>query len=182
MIFKPCSLDGAWVIEIEPISDERGFFSRIVCRKEFKKNGINTNFVQENISWNRLKGTLRGLHYQIFPYEEDKLVRVTSGAIYDVIVDLRVNSKTYGKWFGVELSALNRKQLYIPKGFAHGFQTLEPNTELLYQMTAFFHPESSKGIRWNDNILNIQWPLNVIENDRSLLSNADANLPYWGKE
>ncbi len=177
MKFSPVCLEGAWLIDTEPHQDNRGCFSRTVCSEQFKKHKLNCNFVQQSISWNLYKSTLRGLHFQIHPYEEDKLVRVTRGSIFDVIVDIRFKSHTYGKWFGVELSADNYKQLYIPKGFAHGFQTLEDKTEVFYQMTEPFEPSAPRGIRYDDEQLNIDWPLSVDVSDRSKISEADLSLP-----
>ena len=150
MIFKETKLKGAYIIELELLEDERGFFARSFCIDEFKKNGIDFNIVQCNISYNKEKGTLRGMHYQIAPYEEAKIVSCIRGAIYDVIIDLRQESPIYCKWFAVELSAKNYKILYIPKGFAHGFQTLEDDTVVFYQMSEFFHPECTRGVRWDD--------------------------------
>jgi len=178
LIFTEIPLAGAYTLDIEPRADERGFFARTVCRDEFAKFGLDAGFVQQSISWNPLAGTLRGLHYQAPPHAEDKLVRVTRGAIFDVIVDLRATSPTRGKWFGVELSAENRRQLHIPKGFAHGFQTTAAETEVLYEMTVPFHPDASRGIRWNDPDFGIDWPLPVNVEDRARLSAADANLPF----
>lgn len=179
MIFSELPLAGAWLIDIERLDDPRGFFARTVCVEEFEKQGLSANFVQQSISFNCLRGTLRGLHYQIPPYEEDKLVRVTHGSIFDVIVDIRPESPTYGKWYGVELSEQNRRQLYIPQGFAHGFQTLQDKTEVLYQMTTSFKPNASRGIRWDDPTLGINWPLPVNVIDPAKLSIADTNLPFW---
>jgi dTDP-4-dehydrorhamnose 3,5-epimerase len=149
MIFTETRLKGAFIIEPEKLDDERGFFARTYCQKEFKDHGLNPVVAQCNISFNRVKGTLRGLHYQIAPYEEAKLVYCTKGAIYDVIIDLRASSLTFKKWFGVDLTAENRRMLYIPEGFAHGFQTLEDDTEVFYQMSEFYNPEYARGIRWN---------------------------------
>ena len=136
MKFIETELKGAFLINPEPLEDERGFFARTWCRKEFEQHGLNPDWVQCNISYNKRKGTLRGMHYQIAPYAEAKLVRCTMGAIYDVIIDLRPDSKTYRQWISAELSAENRKMIYIPQGFAHGFQTLVDNTEVFYQMSA----------------------------------------------
>lgn len=158
MIFKETRLKGSYVIEIEPIRDERGFFSRAWCKDEFDKNGLNSNLVQSNLSYNKKKGTLRGMHYQLIPYEEAKLVRCVKGAIYDVIIDLRKNSPTYKQWIGVELTESNGKALYVPEGFAHGFQTLEDETYVFYQVTERYTPGAEMGIRWNDSQFNIQWP------------------------
>lgn len=168
MIFVETPLRGAYVVELEKHEDERGFFARSWCAQEFSSKGLDTQLVQCNVSFNKLKGTLRGLHYQLPPYAETKLVRCTSGALYDVIVDLRAESPTFLKWFGVELAAKNYRMLYIPKRFAHGFQTLEDGTEIFYQMTEFYTPDASRGIRWNDPRLGIVWP----EADRTI-SNKD---------
>lgn len=179
MIFSTTPLEGAWIIDNEPIEDYRGFFARSVCKKEFYMHGLNAEFVQQSVSFNKKKGTLRGLHYQKKPYEEDKLVRVTRGSIFDVIVDIRKESISYGKWFGIELSEYNNRQIYIPKGFCHGFQTLNDNTEVLYQMTTEFCPDSSRGIRWNNPDFNIDWPFLTHVEKEEYMSYADQNLPFW---
>ena len=159
MIFTATSLEGkSFIIDIEPYEDFRGIFARTVCRDEFEQHGLNADFVQQSTSFNSKAGTLRGMHWQIGDYAEEKLVRVTRGAVFDVIVDIRPESKTFRKWFGVELSEHNRRQLYIPAGFAHGFQTLEPNTEVLYEMTSRYNLEASRGFAWNDPAINIEWP------------------------
>lgn len=158
MIFTETPLSGAFIVAPEFRNDKRGFFARTWCKEEFALQHLDTRLVQCNISFNRLQGTLRGLHYQSFPYPETKLVRCTMGAIYDVIVDLRVESATYKKWFGTELSASNRRSLYVPAGFAHGFLTLVNETEVFYQMSEFHHPEFSRGVRWNDPSVAICWP------------------------
>jgi dTDP-4-dehydrorhamnose 3,5-epimerase len=159
MRFIETKLKGAYVVEIETIHDPRGFFARSWCQQEFIDRGLNPNLVQCNISFNLKKGTLRGMHYQEKPYEEAKLVRCTRGSVYDVIVDIRPNSSTFKTWLSIDLSAENRKMLYIPEGFAHGFQTLEDNTEVFYQMSDFYRPDSAKGIRWNEPAIAIAWPL-----------------------
>jgi len=159
MRFIETELKGAYIIEIEIIEDERGFFSRTFCQKEFEEHGLNPRIAQCNISYNKKKGTLRGLHYQAAPYEEAKIVSCTRGTIYDVIIDLRPDSPTYCQWFAVELSDENYKMLYVPEGFAHGFQTLEDNTVVFYQMSEFYNPESARGIRWDDPVFGIKWPL-----------------------
>ena len=156
------NLKGVYIIELEMIEDERGFFARTWCQREFQKCGINPKLVQCNISFNRKKGTLRGMHYQAAPCEEAKLVRCTMGAIYDVIIDLRPDSETFKQWVTVELTAENRKMLYIPGGFAHGFLTLIDNTEVFYQMSEFFAPEYARGVRWNDPAFRINWPEKVV--------------------
>jgi len=158
MIFIETKLKGAFIIEPEPLGDERGFFARTFDQKEFEAHGLNPRVMQCNISFNKKKGTLRGMHYQIAPYQEAKLVCCTKGAIYDVALDLRLDSPTLKQWIAVELTAENRRMLYIPEGFAHGFQTLEDNTEVFYQMSEFYHPESAKGVRWNDPAFGIVWP------------------------
>lgn len=159
VIFRPTTLSGAFVIEPEKHEDERGFFARSFCKTEFEAHALNPQTVQCNISFNRRKGTLRGMHYQIAPFAEAKLVRCTAGAIYDVIIDLRPGSATYKQHFGETLSAENYKMLYIPEGFAHGFQTLQDNSEVFYQMSEFYSPEHSRGVRYNDPTFGIAWPI-----------------------
>jgi len=173
MIFTETKLQGAYVVDLEPFQDERGFFARTWCKKEFETNGLNAKLAQCSTSFNKKRGTLRGMHYQAAPYEEAKLVRCTMGAIYDVIVDIRKDSKTYLKWFACDLAAQNRRMLYVPKGFAHGFQTLEDNSEVFYQMSEFFHPEHSRGIRWNDPAVAVKWPL-----AEPILSPKDRSYPF----
>jgi dTDP-4-dehydrorhamnose 3,5-epimerase len=172
MKFLPTKLPGVWIVDLEKHEDERGFFARTWCRREFEEHGLNPNLVQSSVSFNRKKGTLRGMHYQIAPHAESKLIRCTRGAIYDVAVDLRMTAPTYKKWIAVELTAKNSRALYIPEGFAHGFQSFEDNTEVFYQMSEFYQPECSRGIRWNDPALNIQWPI-----ANPFLSDRDYNLP-----
>jgi len=161
MIFTEVKLKGAFIIEPERVEDERGFFARAWCQEEFAKHRIHLHLVQCSISFNRKKGTLRGMHYQCPPHSEAKLIRCTMGAIYDVILDLRSESTTYGRWVSVELSAENRRMIFIPEGMAHGFLTLVDGTEVFYQMSEFYHPESSRGVRWNDPAFGIEWPLPV---------------------
>jgi dTDP-4-dehydrorhamnose 3,5-epimerase len=158
LVFVETALRGAFLIDLEPSSDERGFFARTWCRREFQAQGLETNLAQCSVSFNARAGTLRGLHYQAPPCEEVKIVRCTSGALFDVIVDLRPESPTYTNHYSVTLSSLNRRMLYVPRGFAHGFQTLEDNTEVFYQMSEFFEPEYSRGVRWNDSAFGIVWP------------------------
>jgi len=175
MRFIPTHLAGAYLIEPEPISDERGFFARTWCRNEFADKGLNPNLVQCNISYNKVRGTLRGMHYQKAPHAEAKLVRCTQGAVYDVIIDLRSDSNTFTQWFGVELTAENRKALYVPEGFAHGFITLKDDTEVLYQMSEFFHAEFAAGLRWDDPAFSIRWPIDVkVISERDLAYSAFA--------
>jgi dTDP-4-dehydrorhamnose 3,5-epimerase len=173
VIFKETRLKGVYIIEVERLQDERGFFVRTFCREEFEKHGLNSSVAQCNISYNHKKGTLRGLHYQIAPYSEAKLVICIAGSIYDVIVDLRSDSTTYCQWMALELTARGRRRmLYIPEGFAHGFQTLEDDSEVFYQMSEFYAPEYARGIRWNDSAFGIQWP-----EDQRILSDRDRNYP-----
>ena len=158
MIFVETPLQGAYVIEMEKREDERGFFARSWCAREFAAKGLEHDLVQCNVSFNKRKGTLRGLHYQIPPHAEVKLIRCTKGSLLDVIVDLRKDSPTFLKWFAVELTAINYRMFYIPKLFAHGFQTLEDETEIFYQMSSFYEPAASRGLRWDDPRLGINWP------------------------
>lgn len=171
MKFVETPLAGAFVVELESLTDERGMFARSFCRQEFRERGLDPAVAQCNVSYNAKRGTLRGLHYQAPPHEEAKLVRCTRGAIWDVIVDLREASPTRLRWHSVELTENNRSALYIPRGFAHGFQTLAAEAEVLYQMSELYHPECARGIRWNDPALGIRWPLAdpiVSERDRGL--------------
>jgi dTDP-4-dehydrorhamnose 3,5-epimerase len=161
MRFTGTAIRGAFIVEPELIEDERGFFSRLWSEEEFAKQGLTPRVVQCNTSFNKRRGTLRGMHYQVSPHEEAKLVRCIKGAIYDVIVDLRTDSESFHKWIAVELTAQNRRMLFIPAGCAHGFQTLEDDTEVTYQMSEYYHPESACGLRWNDPALGIDWPLEV---------------------
>lgn len=174
MKFEETPLKGAYIIHPQPIKDNRGFFARTWCEKEFEKYGLSTDLKQCNISFNKRKNTLRGMHYQQEPYEEIKLVRCTRGSIYDVIIDLRPNSKTFKKWFAINLTSENRLMLYVPKGFAHGFQTLKDNTEVFYQMTEFYHPEFSIGVRWNDPAFQVKWILKD-----PIISEKDRNFKLW---
>ena len=173
MIFKETKLRGAYIIEPELIEDERGFFTRIWSQAEFASRGLNPKLVQCNNSWNKQTGTLRGMHYQIQPHEEAKLVRCGAGAIYDVIVDLRRDSPTWGEWLGLELTSRNRLMVYVPEGFAHGFQTLEDDTEVFYQVSEYYYPESARGVRWDDPAFGIQWPLGI-----SVISERDRSHPF----
>ncbi len=172
MILTETKLPGAYLIDIEKREDERGFFARSWCQKEFEAHGLVPRVTQANISFNKYKGTLRGMHYQAAPFAETKLVRCTRGAIYDVIVDLRPDSPTCMQWLGVELTAENYKMLYVPEGFAHGFQTLIDNTEATYQVSQFYTPEAEGGLRYNDPTFNIDWPLEV-----QVISDKDRNWP-----
>jgi len=167
--FIETKLKGPYIIEPELLEDERGFFARTFCHREFEAHGLNPKLVQCSISYNRRKGTLRGMHYQDSPMAEDKLVRCTNGAIYNVIIDLRPDSSTYCQWVAVELNANNRRMLYIPGGFANGFQTLEDDTEVFYQMSEFHAPEFERRVRWDDPAFGIEWHLDtkiISEKDR----------------
>jgi dTDP-4-dehydrorhamnose 3,5-epimerase len=175
MIFTPTTLENATVIDLERHEDERGFFARSWCRREFEAHGLEPDLVQCDISFNLRKGTLRGMHYQIGPHEEAKLVRCTRGALYDVAVDLRRDSPSYKKSLGVVLSAENRRMLYVPKGFAHGFLTLKDGTEVFYQMSDYYAPESQRGFRWNDPAFAIAWPAEV-----RFMSERDRAYPDFG--
>src|SRR5579864_7054776 len=170
VIFRETRLKGAYVIEPEKRQDDRGFFARSFCMREFLEHNLNPNTAQCNISFNRKKGTLRGMHYQAAPFGECKLVRCTQGAIYDVIIDLRPNSPTFKQHVAEALAANEHKILYVPQGFAHGFQTLEDNSEVFYQMSEFYSPEHARGVRWNDPAFAISWPVSepiMIERDRN---------------
>jgi dTDP-4-dehydrorhamnose 3,5-epimerase len=170
MIYHETPLPGAYVIELEKRGDDRGFFARAFCQREFADRGLISNFVQVNNSLSAQKGTLRGLHYQLAPKAETKLVRCTCGTLWDCILDLRPDSPTFGKWHAEELSAGNRKMLYVPKGFAHAFLTLADNTEAFYFTDEFYAPDWERGVRWNDPAFDIRWPM-----PPSVLSDKDAN-------
>lgn len=170
MIFEETAIPGAFELQIEPHTDERGFFARSWCQEEFESHKLNPALAQCNISFNARKGTLRGMHYQAPPYAEAKVVRCTWGAIYDVVLDLRPESPAFKNWIAVTLTAEKRNMVYVPEGCAHGFLTLEDNSEVFYQMSEFYNPESARGVRWNDPAFRISWPgeIEVIsERDRS---------------
>jgi dTDP-4-dehydrorhamnose 3,5-epimerase len=171
--FSEASIRGAFIIQPEILEDDRGFFARTWCQREYATRGLNHRLVQCSISFNSAKGTLRGMHYQAAPQEEAKLVRCTMGAIYDVIIDLRPGSPTFRQWIAIELTASNRKMLYIPEGVAHGFQTLVDNVEVFYQMTEFYYPESARGVRYDDPAFGISWPLTVTK-----VSRRDLSWPF----
>jgi dTDP-4-dehydrorhamnose 3,5-epimerase len=172
MIFTETMLKGAFLIEPERLHDERGFFARTWCQREFEAHGLCTPWVQCNISFNKQKGILRGMHYQVAPYAETKLVRCTMGAIYDVIIDLRPESPTFKCWAGEELTAANRRMLYIPEGFGHGFQALADDTEVFYQMSEFYAPEYARGVRWDDPTFKVSWP-----DSKRIISPRDRDFP-----
>lgn len=171
MKFTETYLKGAYEIEIDKHHDDRGFFGRAWCLDEMKNFNLNTNHVQTNFSYSIEKGTIRGLHFQRTPYRETKLLRCTKGSVFDVIIDLRPDSKTFGKWFGTELSEKNHKMIYVPENFAHGFVTLEDNSEVYYMVTEFYNKESEIGIRWDDPSFNINWPIGI-----KVVSEKDKNL------
>jgi dTDP-4-dehydrorhamnose 3,5-epimerase len=172
MIFTETKLKGAFILELERLEDERGFFARAWCQREFVNHGLTPQLVQCSVSFNHKRGTLRGMHYQIAPHEEARLVRCTRGAIYDVIIDLRPDSPTFAHWLAVELSEENRRMLYVPEKFANGFQTLRDDSEIFYQMSEFYAPECARGIRWNDPAFAIKWP-----EGHGVLSDRDRNYP-----
>ncbi len=176
MLFTETRLKGAFVVEPEKHEDDRGFFARSWCHDEFEAHGLNPAIAQCNISFNLQKGTLRGMHYAAPPFEEAKLVRCTAGAVYDVIIDLRRDSATYKQHVGEVLSARNYRMMYVPEGFAHGFQTLEDNTEVYYQMSQFYSPGHARGVRYNDAAFGIEWPIGnpvMLDRDRTYPDFAD---------
>jgi dTDP-4-dehydrorhamnose 3,5-epimerase len=176
MVFSITPIEGALIIDIEPHYDKRGFFARTFCPREFAAAGLQFNIFQGNISYNKKKGTVRGLHYSIPPAAESKVVRCIRGAIYDVIIDLRLDSPTYLNHFGLELSAKNRRALYVPELVAHGFQTLCNDTEIYYEIDEYYKPELQLGVRYNDPLLNISWPLPV-----EVISEQDKQWPFLQK-
>lgn len=175
MIFEKTKLNDAYIIRPELLEDDRGFFTRAWCQKEFEAHGLVSNFVQCNLSYNKKRGTLRGMHYQKNPHEETKLVRCTAGSIIDVIIDIRPVSSTFSQWLSVELSAENRIMLYVPRGFAHGYVTLVDNAEVFYQVSEFYTPGVEGGIRWNDPYFKINWP--IVED--LVISKKDNSWPDY---
>jgi dTDP-4-dehydrorhamnose 3,5-epimerase len=178
MRFTPTLLDGACIVDIEPVEDERGMFARSWCPEQFSRQGLDPRIAACNISFNRAAGTLRGLHYQAPPHEEAKLVRCTAGAIFDVIVDIRPASSTFRKWFGIELTAQNRTSLYVPAGFAHGFQTLEDSSEVFYIMSTPYVHDAARGVRWDDPAFAIEWP----PADQRVISPRDLSFDDFALE
>jgi dTDP-4-dehydrorhamnose 3,5-epimerase len=174
MIFKETPLQGAYVIDLEKREDGRGFFSRVWCGNEFEAHGLVSRVVQGNTSFNKVKGTLRGMHYQIAPHIETKAIRCIEGAIYDVIIDLRPDSPTYKKWFGVELTAENRTMLYVPGNFAHGFITLQDNSEVFYLVSEYYAPACERGVRYDDPTFAIAWPAQI-----EVISEKDRTWPDY---
>ena len=174
MIFTETKLKGAYIIDVKRLEDERGFFGRSFCQKEFNEYGLRPNVYQTNVSFNKYKATLRGMHMQLAPHTETKLVRCTKGSIWDVIVDLRKDSPSYLEWIGVELTAESYRMLYVPENFAHGFITLQDDTDVTYQVSQFYTPSSERGFRWNDPSFNIQW---IIE--PKIISDKDRSHPLF---
>jgi len=174
MIFTPLDLEGAYLIELDKKEDDRGFFARYYCEEEFKQHNLNTNWVQMNNSFSKDKGTLRGLHFQYPPHSEVKLIRCFKGAIWDVMVDVRKNSKTYGQWYGTELSEDNRKMLYIPQGFAHGFISLTNDSEILYMVSSPYAGQAEGTLPWNDKFHQIEWPIAP-----NIISEKDQKAKDW---
>ena len=174
MIFTETKLKGAYVIDLERVTDERGFFARRWCAKEFSSHELSSVIVQANVGHSAKRGTIRGMHFQFAPYAEVKVVHCSRGALFDVIVDLRDGSLTRGQWVGVELTADNGRMLYVPEGFAHGYQTLEDKTDLVYQTSQFYAKDAARGVRYNDPAFGIVWPLPV-----SIVSSGDANWPDY---
>jgi len=172
MKFNPSSLSGVWLVELELRQDERGFLARTYCEQEFGAQGLNTRWPQCNLTLTKKRGTIRGMHYQAEPKPEIKLIRCSAGAVYDVVVDVRSGSRTFGRWESFELTAENRRMLYVPGGFAHGFQCLSDNCELFYQMSESYFPELARGLRWNDPQAAIAWPIS-----NPVVSERDRNLP-----
>ena len=174
MIFTPTPIAGAYVIDVEMHEDERGWFARTFCADEFRNHGLNAALAQCSLSYNRRRGTLRGMHYQAAPHEEAKLIRCTRGIIYDVIIDLRAKSGSMGRWFGIELDANTHREIYVPEGCAHGFETLSDDVEVLYQMSEAHHPELARVIAWNDPSFGVRWPLPPVE-----MSKRDRHAPGY---
>jgi len=174
MIFTETKLKGAFIIDIKKVEDERGYFGRAWCKNEFEAHGLNSNTAQANVAYNKKKGTLRGMHYQNYPFTETKTVRCTAGSIYDVIIDLRPESDTYTQWFGVRLSDTNLRMLYVPEGFAHGYITLEDDTAIHYMVTEFYTPDAEAGVRFDDSAFSIEWPIAPL-----LISDKDQAHPAF---
>lgn len=177
MIFTETPIKGLYTIDLEKRGDERGFFARVFCKNEYEAHNLNPNIVQINTSVTAEKGTFRGLHYQLAPKAEDKIIKVLKGSLYDITLDLRPESPTFGQYFGIELNDKNRTMLYIPKGFAHGYLILEDGTELIYMVTEFYSPENERVIRWNDPRFNIKLPF-----EPTVLSDKDKNAPDFSEE
>jgi dTDP-4-dehydrorhamnose 3,5-epimerase len=182
MKFFETALENVYIIDTEVVQDKRGYFTRTFCEREFIKQGLDFRIVQSSISFTRKKGTIRGMHLQRRPRTEDKIVRCQKGKIYDVVIDLRNDSSTFGRWIAQELSAVNRRMLYIPKGCAHGFQTLEDNCEVLYFMSEYYSSDHATGVLWDDEFFHVDWPLEVAaisEKDTHWLPFNEKNFPHW---
>lgn len=177
MIFTKTKIEGAYLLDVKQIKDERGFFGRSFCQTEFEQHGLNPKVVQVNVSSNFKKGTLRGLHMQVKPAEESKLVRCTKGAIFDVLVDLRPQSSTFMQWYGVELTAESFQMLYVPEGCAHGYLTLVDETDVMYQVSEFYTPAAERGFQWNDPAFAITWPV-----EPQVISQKDQAQPLFNLE
>jgi len=176
MKFLPARLSGIWIIDLELRADDRGFLARTYCEREFSLHGLNTRWPQCNLTLTKERGMIRGMHFQAEPQPEIKLIRCAAGAIFDVVVDVRRESKTFGQWESFELTAENRRTLYVPGGFAHGFQCLVKNCEVFYQMSEVYVPELARGIRWNDPQVDVRWPI-----ENPILSERDRNLPLFSE-
>jgi dTDP-4-dehydrorhamnose 3,5-epimerase len=174
LIFRAVGIPGAFFVEVERIEDERGFFARTFCRAEFGRMGLVPRLAQCSVSFNRRRGTLRGMHWQAAPHEEARLVRCTRGGIYDVLLDMRRESQAFGNWIAAEVTAENRRGIYVPEGVAHGFQTLTDDTEVLYQMSEFYEPSCARGVRWDDPAFGIKWPV-----EHPILSERDRSHALW---
>jgi len=177
MIFKELKIKDAYLIDLEKKEDDRGFFARTFCSQAFEEKGLMSRILQMNISYSKKTGTLRGMHYQIPPYAEAKLIRCLYGSIYDAMIDLRPDSPTFKQWLGIKLCSSNRQMVYVPEGCAHGFQTLADHTEVLYQVSAPFTPEAERGLRWDDPSFDIKWPLSV-----TVISGKDKSHPLFMKK
>lgn len=172
MRFTATPIDGVFVIDLQPVEDHRGFFARTFCEETFRERGLEHHFAQASVAFSARRGTLRGMHYQRDPHGEAKLVRCTRGSVYDAVIDLRPHSPTFRHSFGVELTADNRRMLYVPRGLAHGYLTLEDETEISYQMSTPYHPEAAAGVRWNDPAFGVRWPIGV-----TVIAERDATYP-----
>ena len=173
MLFHATPIEGAFIIDIAQHGDDRGFFGRIFCEHEMREQGIAFHVAQANVGFSHRKGTLRGMHYQAAPHQEAKLVRCTRGAVFDVVIDLRQESASFGKWYGTQLTATSQRMFHLPKGTAHGYLTLEDHTEVMYLVSEFYTPAAEKGIRWNDPVFSIQWPMR----DDLIISQKDRQWP-----
>lgn len=170
MKYAGTPIDGTFLVDLEPVEDHRGFFARTFCEDEFLRRGLEPHFAQSSIAFSARRGTLRGMHYQREPHAEVKLIRCTRGGVYDVVIDLRPGSRTFRQWFAAELTAANRRMLYIPRGLAHGYLTLEDETEISYQMSSPYHPDAAAGVRWDDPAFAVHWPFEpavIAERDRT---------------